>query len=105
MSKTAAQLLAEANAQIETIWPKDAADEAAAGKAVFLDVREPVEWEHHVPGALQIPRGTLEWFADPTSSAARPGRTDPARRVIGYCWERRAGGALATATLKTLGFT
>ena len=72
MSKTAAQLLAEANAQIETISPKDAADEAAAGKAVFLDVREPVEWEHHVPGALQIPRGTLS--GSPThESAAQAG--------------------------------
>ncbi len=102
MSKTAAELLAEANAQIETVSPKVAAEHVAAGDAILLDIREPVEWEHHIGGAIQIPRGTLEWFADPESPRHHPG-LDPSREVIVYC---RTGGraALATATLRTLGF-
>ncbi len=102
MPKTVAELVAEAMAQVENVAPKDAAAEAAAGKAVFLDVREPVEWEHHIAGAVQVPRGILEWVADPASPRHNP-ELDPARRVIVYC---RSGhrAALAAATLKTLGY-
>ena len=102
MPKTVAELVAEAMAQVENVAPQDAAAEAAAGKAVFLDVREPVEWEHHIDGAVQVPRGILEWVADPSSPRHSP-ELDPARRVIVYC---RSGhrAALAAATLKTLGY-
>ena len=55
MPKTAAQMVAEANAQVKTIAPKDAAVEGVSDKVVFLDVREPVEWEHHIEGAVQVP--------------------------------------------------
>ena len=102
MSKTVAELVAEAMAQIENVSPKVAADEVAAGKAVFLDVREPVEWEHHIDGAIQVPRGILEFVADPTSPKHNA-ELDPARRVIVYC---RSGhrAALAAVTLKDMGF-
>lgn len=102
MSKTVAELVAEAMAQVENVAPQDAAAEAAAGGAVFLDVREPVEWEHHIAGAVQVPRGILEWVADP-SSPRHSAELDPARRVIVYC---RSGhrAALAAATLKALGY-
>jgi rhodanese-related sulfurtransferase len=102
MAKTVAEMVAEANAQVKTISPKDAADEMAAGKAVFLDVREPVEWEHHIEGAVQVPRGLLEFAADPASSKHKP-ELDPAGRVIVYC---RSGvrATLAAATLQTLGY-
>jgi rhodanese-related sulfurtransferase len=102
MSKSVAELIAEANAQIETVSPREAADEAAAGKAVLLDVREPVEWEHHIAGALQVPRGLLEFAADPTSPRHKA-ELDPAGRVIVYC-RSGARAALACATLKTLGY-
>ena len=102
MPKTVAELVAEAMAQVENVAPQDAAAESAAGGAVFLDVREPVEWEHHIEGAVQVPRGILEWVADPASPRHNP-ELDPARRVIVYC---RSGhrAALAAATLKTLGY-
>ena len=67
LPKTVAEMIGEAKARIETVSPKDAADQVAAGKAVFLDVREPVEWEHHIEGAVQVPRGLLEFVADPAS--------------------------------------
>jgi rhodanese-related sulfurtransferase len=102
MSKTVAELVAEAMAQVENVSPKDASAEVAAGKAVFLDVREPVEWEHHISGAVQVPRGILEFVADPTSPKHNA-QLDPAGRVIVYC---RSGhrAALAGATLKDMGF-
>ena len=103
MSKTVAELVAEAKARVGSVSPKDAAAEAAAGKAVFLDVREPVEWEHHIAGAVQVPRGLLEFIADPTSPKHKP-ELDPAGRVIVYC---RSGvrAALACATLLDMGYT
>jgi len=102
MSRTVAELVTEAMARVENVAPKDASAEMAAGKAVFLDVREPVEWEHHIAGAVQVPRGILEFIADPTSPKHNA-ELDPARRVIVYC---RSGhrAALASATLKDMGF-
>jgi len=102
VSKTVAELIAEANAQIEKVSPKDAAAEAAAGKAVLVDVREPVEWEHHIEGAVQVPRGLIEFAADPASPKHRP-ELDPAGRVIVYC-RSGARAALACVTLKDMGF-
>ena len=102
MSKSVAELIAEANAQIQKVSPQDAAAEAAAGKTVLVDVREPVEWEHHIAGAVQVPRGLLEFVADPASPKHRP-ELDPAGRVIVYC-RSGARAALACATLKTMGF-
>ena len=102
MTKTVAELVTEAMAQVENVAPKDAAVEVAAGGAVFLDVREPVEWEHHIGGAVQVPRGILEFVADPASPKHHP-QLDPAGQVIVYC---RSGhrAALAGVTLKDMGF-
>ena len=102
MPKTVAEMIAEANAQIESVSPRDAAAEAAAGKAVLVDVREPVEWEHHIAGAVQVPRGLLEFVADPASPKHRP-ELDPAGRVIVYC-RSGARASLACVTLKDMGF-
>ncbi|MGE5229384.1 MAG: rhodanese-like domain-containing protein [Deltaproteobacteria bacterium] len=102
MTKTVAELIAAANVQIENVSPQDAAEQAATGKAVFLDVREPVEWEHHVEGAVQVPRGLLEFAADPTSPRHKA-ELDPAGRVIVYC-RSGARAALACATLKDMGY-
>ncbi len=100
--RSAAQMLAHATAQVEQITPQEASTEVATGPVVFLDVREPVEWEHHIQGAVQVPRGLLEFVADPASPRHKP-ELDTGSRVIVYC---RSGGrgALAAATLKELGF-
>ncbi len=102
VTKTAAEMVAEAKAEIDDISPRDAYDELKAGTAVALDVREPVEWEHHVEGCVQVPRGLLEFAADSSSPRHKP-ELDPAGRVIVYC---RSGvrAVLAAQTLKTLGF-
>ena len=78
MTKTAAQMVAEAAAEVEGIAPKDAHDQVTAGRAILLDVREPVEWEQHIEGAVQVPRGLLEFAADPQSPATTQSSTPPA---------------------------
>lgn len=102
MTKSASELVRDAQAQIESVESRQAFDELSSQKAVALDVREPFEWEEHIEGALQIPRGVLEFAADPTSSAHNSG-LNPDRRVIVYC-QSGSRGALAALTLKTLGF-
>ncbi len=102
MAKSAVDLVMEARAQIESIAPQEASEELSAGGVVILDVREPTEWETHIPDAVQIPRGVLEAHADP-SSPRHDEALDPARRVIVYC-RSGARSALATLTLKTMGF-
>ncbi len=103
MAKTARQMVLEANALIPAVTPQDAFERLTAGSAVVLDVREPTEWETHIPGCLQIPRGILEAKADPTSPRHDPA-LDPDRQVIVYC-RSGARSALAGVTLTELGFT
>ena len=95
-------MVGQAMAQIERVSPKDAFDEMTTDHVVFLDVREPVEWEHHIAGAVQVPRGLLEFAADPASPRHKP-ELDPTRRVIVYC-RSGARASLAALTLKTLGY-
>jgi rhodanese-related sulfurtransferase len=95
-------MIGEARAQVGVVTPVKAADEHAS--AVFLDVREPDEWQHgHIDGSVPAPRGLLEFFADPTSPRHRPA-LDPDRRVIVVC-ASGARAALAALTLKTMGYS
>jgi molybdopterin/thiamine biosynthesis adenylyltransferase/rhodanese-related sulfurtransferase len=91
-------MLAEAKAAVREIDPAQAEAELSADKAVVLDVREPDEYEQGaLPGAVHIPRGTLE-----TSVEGRI--PDKASHLLVYC----AGGtrsAFAAKTLQELGYT
>ncbi len=106
MPYTAQDLVAQARAAIEEIDPTQLHELQANGVPV-IDVREPAEFaEGHLPGAVNIPRGVLEFQVD--GHPALNFRTDPHlshRRepVILYC---RTGGrsALAAEALLRLGF-
>ena len=101
MARTAAEMVAEARARAPLIAPEDA---AALPGVVFLDVRELAEVaaSGKVRGAVHVPRGMLEFKADPTAPTHLKA-LDPAKTVVTYC---AAGGraALAAALLKDLGF-
>lgn len=102
-SKTTAQLVAEARAAIDNLTPGQVEAELAQG-ALLVDVREESERaQAAIPGSLHVPRGLLEFRADPASPAHLP-QLDPSRRVILHC---ASGGrsALAARTLRELGFT
>lgn len=91
-------MLADAKAAVREIDPAQAEQELSADKAVVLDVREPDEYEQGaLPGAVHIPRGTLE-----TSVEGRI--PDKSSHLVVYC----AGGtrsAFAAKTLQELGYT
>jgi rhodanese-related sulfurtransferase len=104
MKKGCKQLIAEANAEVET-WPLDRAA-AAVGKpdVVFIDIREPEELAGGaLPGAERAPRGMLEFYADPESPYHRPvfasGKT-----LLLYC-ASSGRSALAAKALKDMGLT
>ena len=85
MTKSAAEMVMGAKAQVEQVSPKDAATQSASGAALLLDVREAEEWQHgHIDGSVPAPRGLVEFFADPTSPRYNKA-LDPTRRVIVVC--------------------
>lgn len=92
------ELLARTKERIREIDVALAADRRVGGEPVFIDVREPDEFEQGaVPGAIHIPRGFLEQRAED----AIP---DHDSEVIVYC----AGGArsaFAAESLGQLGYT
>jgi rhodanese-related sulfurtransferase len=103
--KTVQQMLEEANAVVPRISPDDAKALVGREDVLFLDVREPgeVATTGKVPGALAIPRGLVEFRADP-SSALHDAKFDRAKTVVAYC---ASGGrsALVGKTLKDMGYT
>ncbi|MBW3669778.1 MAG: rhodanese-like domain-containing protein [Actinobacteria bacterium] len=102
MPKSAADLVAEAKQRVENLTPDDVERELAEG-AVVVDLRESEELAGgRIPGAVHVPRGMLEFRADPSSSY-HDAALDPSARVILHC---AAGGrsALAAATLKEMGY-
>lgn len=106
MSLTAQDLVAAAKANIEEIDADQLLALQSSGAPV-IDVREADEFAAgHVPGAVNIPRGVLEFQVD--GHPAVNGQSDAAlahrgRPVVLYC---RSGGrsALAAESLKCLGF-
>jgi rhodanese-related sulfurtransferase len=103
MPTTVKDMLAAANAAVPRISATEAKALHAAGKAVFVDLREPPEVavSGKVPGALPIPRGLLEFRADPESAQRDSAFQKPV--VITYC---ASGGraALAGKLLQELGY-
>jgi sulfur-carrier protein adenylyltransferase/sulfurtransferase len=90
------ELLRQAKAEISEVDPAES--DARRGRAVFLDVREPDEYEQGaIPGAVHIPRGNLE-------SQVEARITDRERSVVVYC---AAGvrSAFAAKTMAELGYT
>jgi rhodanese-related sulfurtransferase len=105
MSKTAAELVAAAKGRVENLSVEQVAAEIASGDSLVIDVREPEELASSgkIPGSVNIPRGMLEFRADP-SSAYHQEPLEPSRRLILHC---ASGGrsALAAATLQEMGYT
>jgi rhodanese-related sulfurtransferase len=103
--KTVQQMLAEADAEVPRISPEDAKALLGRPDALFLDVREPSEVvaSGKVPGALVIPRGLVEFRADP-ASPLHDAAFDRSKTIVTYC---ASGGraALVGITLKDMGYT
>ena len=92
------ELLAATKSQIREVDTAEADEMRRQPGAVVLDVREPAEYEQGaIPGALHIPRGTLE-----SSIESRvPDRDTP---LIVHC-ASGVRSAFAAKTLEELGYT
>jgi len=93
------QLLQAARDNITILNAEDAQALIAQG-ATVLDVREPSEFDAgHLPDAVHIPRGLLEFMV-----GNHPSLQDTSKTLLVYC---KNGGrsTLATDLLKRMGFT
>ena len=100
MTISAMDMIKEARSQIQCIDLLEAKKLIKDNSATLLDVREKVEFDAgHITGAQHISRGVLEMMIE-----NHPAFKDKNQTVLIYC---KTGGrsALATATLKKMGFT
>ncbi len=94
-NKSGAELIAEAKGRIKQVSPSESMDDDAANK-VYLDCREPQEYNlGHIPGAVFIPRGTLEGVVE--------GAIPRDRKVVIYCASGNRS-ALAAETMMQMGY-
>jgi len=110
MAKSVKDLVEAANAVVPRITPAQAKELIEAGNAVVVDVRDAPEVDKSgkVAGAVHIPRGMLEFRADPESpyydqNFANDPDIAKDKAVIVYC----AGGgraALSGQALKEMGY-
>jgi rhodanese-related sulfurtransferase len=97
-------MVADARTRIQGLSKAEMQRELEAGDAVIVDIRDPRErWrEGTIPGAKHVPRGMLEFWADPQSTYHKR-YMDPEKRTILYC----AGGlrsSLAADVLQKMGY-
>ncbi len=98
-------LLAAANAEVPRVTPDEAQRMVVDQNAVIVDVRDLPELQSSgkIPGSVHIPRGMLEFRADPDTQYHNTNLSKD-RPVILHC---ASGGrsALAGQTLKQMGYT
>lgn len=101
--KRALDFVEAARPRVEVVGVEQAAREYASGQALVLDVREPHEWATgHIPGALHIPRGELEFMSDPTFPLYKE-QIASKDRILVHC-AKGLRSILAAATLQEMGY-
>ena len=103
MKKGIKEVLAEANAEIETIDTANAITMHGRADVVFVDLRDPREMEREgvIPGAFKCTRGMLEFWIDPDSPYHKPVFAED-KKFVFFCaagWR----SALATKTAQDMG--
>lgn len=103
-SPTIRELVSEAAARARALTPAEVEGHLLARDATIVDVREPAELAEHgwIAEAVHVPRGLLEFRADPDGPLHRP-ELDPERLTI-LCSATGRRSALAVATLRWLGY-
>ena len=92
------QLLAEAEAMVETLTIEQAIAEHGTENVLFVDLRDPRELDREgkMPGAFACTRGMLEFWIDPESPYHKPVFAEE-KRFIFFC----AGGWRSVLAAKT----
>ena len=97
-------MLAAANAEVPRVPPAEAKALIERGNTLVVDVRDAAELQSggKIKGAVHVPRGMLEFRADPESPYHNPALTTD-KTVLVYC---ASGGrsALSGKTLRDLGY-
>lgn len=103
MVKSVTEMLREARASVGVESAEIVAGELASASAVVIDVRQRDEYATgHIPGSVSVPRGLLEFIADP-GHAHYCAELRPDRRIV-VVSESGARAALAAATLQSMGY-
>lgn len=100
LKQTAHDLVMAAKAQIQECSTQQAQESLGTARLLVLDVREPDEYAAgHLAGAVNIPRGVLEFRL-----SADPALADTDRPLLVYC---KSGGrsALAAKALQDMGYS
>lgn len=104
MATSVKEMMEDANAVVPRVTPTVAADMIAKGEVLVVDVRDAAEVQASgkVAGAVNVPRGLLEFRADP-ASPSHDQNFDKDKTIILYC---ASGGrsALSGKTLKDFGY-
>lgn len=105
ITKGIRELVREANERIATVSLDDARGRLGDENTQFVDLRDVRElWrEGTVPGALHVPRGMIEFWADPESPYHKPIFASDKKFLL-FCasgWR----SALATQALVNMGMT
>ena len=103
-TKTADELLAQARATLPHRPSPAEALHAQAHGALLIDIREDDQRREDglIPGAIVLPRNSLEWRCDPASAWRHPAITRPDLHIILIC-NQGYQSSLAAATLQQLG--
>lgn len=99
MFKSAHELVLEAKRHICECTCDELQERNSSPIWLVIDVREPEEYaQGHIPGAINIPRGILEF-----KISNEPSLQDLAHPIIVYC-KTSGRAALSVATLGKMGF-
>lgn len=99
MFKSAHELVLEAKKSVRECTPSDIEERMSVPETLMIDVREPDEYQRgHLPGAMNIPRGMLEF-----KLSNDPALQDLARPIIVYC-KTSGRAALASVAMQDMGF-
>lgn len=103
LEKTAKQLVAEASEKIKTLSLSEAKGLLGQTDVQFVDIRDIRELnrEGTIDGALNAPRGMLEFWVDPDSPYFKPVFGEDKQFIL-FC-QSAWRSALATATLQDMG--
>lgn len=99
MFKAAHELVLEAKKSVHEISSETLRPLLGAANALLIDVREPDEYrEGHIAGAINIPRGMLEFKVSNEASLQ-----NISRPIILYC-KTSGRAALSAVALQSMGF-
>lgn len=104
LTKTAAQMVAEARARIEEIETPDLIAQLTDPDVIVVDIRDIRERARgFIPGSVHAPRGMIEFWVDPDSPYFKPVFGQQDKTYVFHCasgWR----SALTVATLQDMGF-